>query len=94
MSLERLELDVAVKLAFVENSLSRVEEYRQQLQENAHKVTVSWQFVFIFSENAIENFVLQVLNVKRCGEGFHIFHDLLHVIIAFFFFKSSRLVVG
>ncbi|XP_042222845.1 uncharacterized protein LOC121867154 [Homarus americanus] len=38
MSLERLELDLALKLAFVENTLIKVEEYRQHLQENAQKV--------------------------------------------------------
>lgn len=38
MSLEELELDVAVKLAFVENSLSRVEECCKQLQDNAQKI--------------------------------------------------------
>ncbi|KAG7168300.1 hypothetical protein Hamer_G002322, partial [Homarus americanus] len=34
----RLELDLALKLAFVENTLIKVEEYRQHLQENAQKV--------------------------------------------------------
>ncbi|XP_069177699.1 uncharacterized protein [Procambarus clarkii] len=38
MSLERLELDVALKLVFVQTSLAKVEEYRQHLQENAQKM--------------------------------------------------------
>lgn len=38
MSLEKLDLSVALKLAFVEDSLTKVEEYRHQLQENAQKV--------------------------------------------------------
>lgn len=38
MSLENLELDVALKLAIVDKSLTKVEDYRKQLQENARKV--------------------------------------------------------
>ncbi|XP_068240569.1 nuclear receptor coactivator 4-like [Palaemon carinicauda] len=38
MSLEKLELDVAVKLALVDKSLKKVEDYQKQLQENARNV--------------------------------------------------------
>lgn len=38
MSLEKLDLSVALKLAFVEDSLAKVEEYRTQLHQNAQKV--------------------------------------------------------
>lgn len=38
MSLEKLDLSVALKLAFVEDSLAEVEEYRTQLHQNAQKV--------------------------------------------------------
>lgn len=38
MSLEKLDLSVALKLAFVEDSLAKVDEYRTQLHQNAQKV--------------------------------------------------------
>ncbi|KAK8393221.1 hypothetical protein O3P69_013316 [Scylla paramamosain] len=38
MSLAKLDLSVALKLAFVEDSLAKVEQYRHQLQENSQKV--------------------------------------------------------
>ncbi|XP_071527658.1 uncharacterized protein [Panulirus ornatus] len=52
MSLERLKLDVALKLAVVENSLSRVEEYRHQLQENAQKVVTAHQTCLLGTQQA------------------------------------------
>lgn len=44
MSLEKLDLSVALKLAFVEDSLGKVEEYRTQLHQNAQKVDVAVHF--------------------------------------------------
>ncbi|XP_045110294.1 uncharacterized protein LOC123504077 [Portunus trituberculatus] len=38
MSIAKLDLSVALKLAFVEDSLAKVEQYRHQLQKNARKV--------------------------------------------------------
>ncbi|MPC22893.1 hypothetical protein E2C01_015920 [Portunus trituberculatus] len=37
MSIAKLDLSVALKLAFVEDSLAKVEQYRHQLQKNARK---------------------------------------------------------